>query len=591
MSNDANGRKGSANNFSRRKFVRLAAMTAASLPAGGALLAACGDATPTAVSTTAASTTSAATTTAASATTAAATTAASAATTTAAASANAGFLKSPAPGVPDGYTTPPTPFKSTSGVPGKGGTVKVFVISYAAPPPPRSENKYWQELEKRLGVTWEVILAPQNTYAEKIGVLTASNDLPELTFLDTDLGFAPEQIKTIQQGAYTDLTPYLTGDALKQFPNLAAYPDQLWKNVALKGKIYGIPRPRYLVGSANQWRKDWADNLGYSSANLKNSDDFYKMMSDFTKKKPEPSQPNTWGMGFTQGEFSIQTVFLHMFRVPNTWKLDSSGNLSYFIEAPEYKEAVAFMRRLWADGLVYPDSVSQTKQQSQDNFVAGKYGVWQDSLTGYPGPTGRHATALGINPKSNIVPFFPPGYDGGKPGSWLGSGYFGFAAIPAKVGKDQAKVKELLGIVNYLASPFGSEEYNFLNFGVDGVDNDLKPDGTRVLNDTGKKEIGDVPKIANAPQVLYYPGFPEQPKIMQDMIKQMLEVGIANPALTAVSTTWNSKSKELSQLVEDRIVRIVIGADPLTALDDLIKEWKSRGGTQVAQEFAAAIKS
>ncbi|HEX2915788.1 MAG TPA: hypothetical protein VH186_33815 [Chloroflexia bacterium] len=579
MSNDAVDRY-----YSRRRFVKMAALGAAAVPVGGAFLAACGNATPT----TEPATSAAAATTAASATTAAAATTAASATTAAAATATTSYLKSPAPGVPDGYTTPPAPFKATSGIPGKGGTVRVFMISYAAPPPPRSENKYWQELEKRLGVKWEITLAPQNSYAEKLGVITAGGDLPELTFLDTDLGFAPEQYKTIQQGAYTDLTSYLTGDGLKEFPNLALYPDQLWKNVAINGKIFGVPRPRYLVGSANQYRKDWLENLGISAP--KNADEFYSIMEAFTKKKPEPTQPNTWGMGFTQGEFSSQTVFMHMFRVPNTWKLESNGSLSYFIEAPEYKEAVAFMAKLWKAGFIYPDSVSQSKQQSQDNFVAGKYGVWQDSLTGYPGPTGRHATAAGINPKANIVPYFPPGYDGGKPVSWLGSGYFGYAAIPSRVGKDPAKAKELLSILNWLASPFGSEEYNFYNFGVDGVDNEVKPDGTRVLNDTGKKEIGDLPKIANGNQVLYYPGFPEQPKIMQDTIQAMLAVGISNPALTAVSPTWNTKSKVLTQLVEDRIVRIVTGADSIDALSTLIKDWKSQGGSQVAQELAAAIK-
>jgi putative aldouronate transport system substrate-binding protein len=598
MSNDT-----TAKNYSRRRFVRLAALGAAALPVGGAILAACGDAaTPTTGVTTAAaaattaanaatSAAASAATTAASATTSAATTAASSATTaagsaTTAAAAGAGYLKSPAAGVPDGYTTAPAPFKATTGIPGKGGTVRVFMISYAAPPPPREENKYWQELEKRLGVKWEITLAPQNTYAEKLGVITAGGDLPELTFLD--LGQAPEQFKTIQQGAYTDLTAYLTGDALKEYPNLAAYPDLLWKNVAIKGKIFGVPRPRYLVGSANQYRQDWLDNLGIAAP--KNADEFYSMMEAFTKKKPEPTQPNTWGMGFTQGEFSSQTVFMHMFKVPNTWKLDGSGNLSYYIEAPEYKEAVAYMAKLWKAGFIYPDSVSQSKQQSQDNFVAGKYGVWQDSLTGYPGPTGRHATALGINSKANILPYFPPGADGGKPVSWLGSGYFGFAAIPAKIGKDQAKAKELLNILNWLASPFGSEEYTFYNFGVDNADNTIQPDGSRVLNDTGKKEIGDLPKIANGNQVLYYPGFPEQPKVMQDIIQTMLAVGISNPALTAVSTTWNSKSKVLNQLVEDRIVRIVTGSDSIDALDTLVKDWKSQGGSQVAQEFAASIK-
>ena len=104
------------------------------------------------------------------------------------------------------------------------------------------------------------------------------------------------------------------------------------------------------------------------------------------------------------------------------------------------------------------------------------------------------------------------------------------------------------------------------------MDNTIQPDGSRVLNDTGKKEIGDLPKIANGNQVLYYPGFPEQPKVMQDVIQTMLAVGVSNPALTAVSNTWNSKSKVLNQLVEDRIVRIVTGADSIDALDTLVKD-------------------
>jgi putative aldouronate transport system substrate-binding protein len=515
-----------------------------------------------------------------------ATTALATTTTAATVSTNSSVLKAPIAGVPDGYLTPPTPFKATSTIPGKGGTVKIYLISYNPPPPPRSENKYWQELEKRLGTTWELTLSPQDTYAEKLDLLTASGDLPDLTFLDLD--YAPEQLKLIQQGAYTDLTSFLNADAIKAYPNLAAYPAQLWKNAAINGKIYGIPRPRFLIGSADFWRKDWAAKIGMPAP--KNSEDFYKLMEAFTKQKPDDTQPTTWGIGFTQGEISSQTVFMNMFGVPNLWQQNSNGDLTYFIESPQYKAAIAFMRRLWAAGLVYPDSLTQTKQQSQDNFVAGKYGVWQDSLTGLPGPSGRRATAQKINPKADIVPFIPPGADGGKPVAWLGSGYFGFTAIPSKVGKDKDRVAELLQIVNYLASPFGSDEYNFLTFGVDNVHNTLKSDGTRVLNDLGKKEISELPRVANGPQVLYYPGYPEQVSIMQDGIRQMVEVGISNPALLAVSNTFTNKSKELNQLIEDRIVRIITGRDDINALDDLIKEWKSRGGTQIAQEFAQSLK-
>ena len=44
-----------------------------------------------------------------------------------------------------------------------------------------------------------------------------------------------------------DLTPYLSGDAVKEYPNLAAIPTFAWKNsgCAYNGKIYMWPVERY----------------------------------------------------------------------------------------------------------------------------------------------------------------------------------------------------------------------------------------------------------------------------------------------------------------------------------------------------------
>src|SRR5215212_9780718 len=178
MSKDANK---PASNMSRRRFVRLAAASAAA--------------------------------------SAATTPAAGGAATTAAAAVN-GVVPGGAPGVPDIYMSLPPVFKSTSRVPGNGKTVKVTVFSSGQPTAKeKGQNKFWQELEKRLGVTWDCTIIPSSSYPEKLAVLSASGDMGDLVLVD--LNATPDQNKLIQQGAYTDLTPYLSGDALKEFPNLA----------------------------------------------------------------------------------------------------------------------------------------------------------------------------------------------------------------------------------------------------------------------------------------------------------------------------------------------------------------------------------
>ena len=146
--------------------------------------------------------------------------------TPAAAAAASGKLPSPMVGVPDGYTQLPKLYKSYDGVPGRGGKVNVFTIAYQPPPTPRDGNAMWQELEKRLGVTWEPIITPQPDYGNKSAALIAGGNLPDLFYLNPGQN-ATAQFKAMDQGAFTDLTPYLTGDALKTYKNLATFPDYM----------------------------------------------------------------------------------------------------------------------------------------------------------------------------------------------------------------------------------------------------------------------------------------------------------------------------------------------------------------------------
>ena len=46
------------------------------------------------------------------------------------------------------------------------------------------------------------------------------------------------------QASCADLTPYLAGDAVKDYPNLAAYPTNSWKPMVFNGAIYAVPNVR-----------------------------------------------------------------------------------------------------------------------------------------------------------------------------------------------------------------------------------------------------------------------------------------------------------------------------------------------------------
>ena len=64
---------------------------------------------------------------------------------------------------------------------------------------------------------------------------------------------------------FTNLTEHLSGDAIKDYPNLANIPTRTWKSAIYNGGIYGIPIPRGAIGSYNFIRQDLFEAAGVST--------------------------------------------------------------------------------------------------------------------------------------------------------------------------------------------------------------------------------------------------------------------------------------------------------------------------------------
>ena len=505
-----------------------------------------------------------------------------------------GKIPSPNPqiGVPDAYLKLPPAFKSSAMVPGnKGSKVSAYVINYDPPSPPRESNKYWQELEKRLGVTYDVIQSPAATYQEKTTALIAGGDLPDLVFLDT-VG-APDLNKAILQGAFADLSSFLTGDALKDYPNLAAFAPVLWKNVSLNKKIYGVPRPRFLANNAMYFRQDWADKVGFSTQ--KNADDVFNMFVAMSKNHPDGGTGTTFGLSSSapRPQFGID-ILKGMFRAPNEWRLNPDGTLTRDYETDEYRQTVDFARRLWAAGGYHPDSTNLSTNQNKDLMAGGKIGAYNDGLAGLMG-AGVRGRARTVNPNSVVTGWAPPAFDGGKPVYNKYIGFFGFTAISAKAAKDKERVKELLRIVNYFASPFGSEENIFLSRGIEGTHYTVQ-NNSLVINDLGKAEIGInsgvqgvIVGLTNPPPVAFYDP-PSDGTDMQKIQTTLLANAIDSAVWGFYSPTNSSKGAELAQLQADALTAVVTGRDPMSAWDTFLKDWRARGGDQIRKEYQDAIK-
>jgi putative aldouronate transport system substrate-binding protein len=474
-------------------------------------------------------------------------------------------------------------------VPGKGGTVRALTIAYSPPPPGKEENQYWQELEKRLGVTYEVILAPQATYGEQTAAILAGGDLPDLFYINPGQG-AFHLNQAIQQGAFADLTDYLNDEGRQQFPNLNLIPADMWKNVAIGGKIYGVPKPTQLHNNLPFFRADWARKVGLPQP--ENREQFRQMVVAFSKNDPDANgQADTFGIMST-GAFFHTEIIEEMHRVPNTWRLSDDGTLTHQIETDEYREALDFMRQLWAEGVYHPDSPALEWARVSDMYLSGTFGINAGGYSPHFGLNGDRGRIKVLDtPEAELLGLVPFDKDGGPGISHNLTGFFGFTAIPSSIGGDEERVLELLNILNYLTAPFGSEEHTFLSYGLEGVHHTVDAEGARALNEKGEQERSDLVYYADINESFhFYPGVPGEAEYAQDLAEQTYKIGIDNPVLGLVSQTEQSRGPEIDQLNRDRIIAIVTGREPLEAIDQWLNDWRSRGGDQIRQEYQQALQ-
>src|SRR5579864_916360 len=113
--------------------------------------------------------------------------------------------------VPLAWTEYPKPYVTMPNPPGKGETVTTFQILFSAPPAPMDSNPWWQQLNKRLGVTIQPTLADSPDYAAKLNTLAAGGSFPDITYINFNqngLNNGAAFEKFVAQGAFNDLTPY-----------------------------------------------------------------------------------------------------------------------------------------------------------------------------------------------------------------------------------------------------------------------------------------------------------------------------------------------------------------------------------------------
>jgi putative aldouronate transport system substrate-binding protein len=463
--------------------------------------------------------------------------------------------------IPGFLTLPKKLVQSVTKVPGSGSTFKAMVPLWGTIPS-MDGNQYYQAVNDMLGSKVEFQVTDGNTYGDKLAtVLASQKDVPDWVSVPA-WTLPPRFGAEIVGNVFEDLTPFLAGDKIKDYPNLANIPSDAWKFCVFNGKLYGLPYPTGILSDATFYRDDLLTAMGITP-DVKNGDDMLALAKELTDAKA-----GRWGAE------DLWTTAQLMYAIPLKWKLDGS-KLVHRVETEEYRAALAWNAKLFASGSVHPDAMAGKVAESGSRFQAGK--------------TLIEAGGLGAwDPTYSMQPFLPFAADGGKPVLFKPNPANIFSFL--KKSDDKAKITEMLKLANLMAAPFGTTEYNMIQHGVEGVHyNRDASTGLPVPTPLAAKELqASYIFLVDGPIGETNARFP---KFVKDECAWQAACAefVTDPLFFGQQISEPSKFGSLAQPFVDLEKDIPRGRKTLKDLDEAIATWKSSGGEDLRKFYQAIL--
>ncbi len=468
-----------------------------------------------------------------------------------------GFLKYPA-----------NPIKAIAEKPGDGQPITFMTNIPGAIPPSADKNAFWQAVNDRLGSELQISMASNDEYKDKFATRVAGGDLPDIINIPVDT----VQIPGLVKAKCMDLTEQLSGDAVKKYPFLANIPTEYWKGCVFNGGIYGVPVPRGMSRtSLPLYREDLLAAKGIKAPAPKNFQEFFDLAKELTAAKQ-----NKWAWT----RVPISTI-RQMLGVPNVWKVEG-GKFTSMFEHDANLEALEAARKMVAAGVINPDAFNDKASARKQWFNGGVAAFDYDSFVAwnqyYADNTAGEAFAV------NMLDV--PGFDGGEGKPWMGSALNNITAF-SKDSKHSADT--LLKMANWMAAPFGTEEYLFRKYGVDGRHYTLQ--GTDpVPTKIGVVETGiGLQYISDSTLALYWAG---KPAIAQNQHKIQEKVAtrlVYDASYGLYSDTQSKLQTQLNKTMTDLEGQIVQGKKPVSDWTAAVATWRSSGGDKMRTELEQAF--
>ena len=256
--------------------------------------------------------------------------------------------------------------------------------NYYSAAPTTDELPVWAWVKEHTGISidWQVV--PNSEFGTTIQTRMASGiDLPDIlssSSIDTTIYG--------EDGMLVEMSDLIARFGENFNSVLAEKPNLLPLMKTPDGKVYHLSTTRdeelYAGAIGFQIRKDWLDRLGLEEP--KTVDDWYTVLKAFKEQDAN-------GNGDPNDEIpmSAESSVTNIYRWGNAWGLrlwqsdgfsiDENGKVQYDFLKPEAKEVNEFVAKLYAEGLMDPEAITNTADDLTSKAINNQLGsslYWQE---------------------------------------------------------------------------------------------------------------------------------------------------------------------------------------------------------------------
>lgn len=443
---------------------------------------------------------------------------------------------------------------------------------------PEKDNEVELALEKYTNTNLDIQWIPNAAYDDKVNIMMASNEMPMMLRVK----YIPTAISAMRSGLFWEIGPYL-----KEFKNLSAQNAQFYDNIAVDGKVYGLPIYRDIARSAVIYRKDWLDALGLKPPTT--PEEWYNVFKAAATGDPDKNgKADTYGMilakKYNDGSAAVTTRIATSFGAPNKWGIDANGRFIPEFTTKEFMDMLQLFRKAYSEKLINQDFAILDDAEVEKAYDTGKGAIRVAVSSNGKSMQDR---LMKNNPSGKFDVMPPIGPKGIRVAGEVGNN--GLYVIPKSAVKTEADLRRILAFADKLMDePMSTLQLR----GIEGKHFVKTSDGKTEMKDftAFQKEVKPYRDI-----LFNNEGYNVLPlkdtelgekgaKIAQDNLKW----AVPNPALSLDSATYNEKGKELEILMMDAETKYIMGKIDDAGFQAEIDKWRKAGGDLMIKEYEEA---